>query len=276
MVKLIGNIINFIGLFSPSSGAKIAIKLFSSPRKGKIRDEDLQVLESAFYEDINHEGQTIGTYRWLGKKETILLAHGWESNSARWKDLVELLQAQNYTIVCLDAPAHGNSSGREFNALFYAEFINIVVSKFKPEIIVGHSVGGMASVFFQHKYKYEGLQKLVLLGAPAHFKGVFERYNYMMGYSTKINNAMSKQVELKFGHPPNYFDASSFSKEINSPTLIVHDKQDLIIPYEDALLYEKYLPKNTLITTEREGHGLKSETVHKSVISFIQKEIVAA
>ena len=52
------------------------------------------------------------TYRWLGKKETILLAHGWESNSFRWKDLiVKLDTALDYNVIALDAPAHGRSSG---------------------------------------------------------------------------------------------------------------------------------------------------------------------
>ncbi len=31
--------------------------------------------------------------------------------------------------------------------VLYSEFINAVAQKFQPEIIMGHSVGGMASVF---------------------------------------------------------------------------------------------------------------------------------
>ena len=70
--------------------------------------------------------------------------HGWESNSGRWKNIIQRLQQEQYNIVALDAPAHGASGSSSFNAILYSKFITVVSKNFKPNFFIGHSVGGMA------------------------------------------------------------------------------------------------------------------------------------
>ena len=152
------------------------------------------------------------TYRWLGKKETILLAHGWESNSFRWKDLIVKLKAMDYNVIAFDAPAHGRSSGKVFNAVMYSECINLVAKKFNANIIIGHSVGGMATTFFQQKYQLPSVEKLILLGAPSNYVGVFSRYAKMMGYNTRISKAMNDIILERFNNEPEHFNAAKFSE----------------------------------------------------------------
>ena len=153
ITKFIGAIINFISLFSARLAAKIAIRIFSSPRRKRIKESEKDFLETAFIEDIKYNDISIMTYRWLGKKDTVLLAHGWESNSCRWKELILKLKALDFNVIALDAPAHGLSGGKVFNAVIYSECINLVAKKFNANIVIGHSVGGMATTFFQHKYQ---------------------------------------------------------------------------------------------------------------------------
>ena len=212
--KIIGSAINFTSYFSSRFAGKLAIDLFSMPKEGKIQAEEFEYLKSATQDHVYFESLSIKTYHWTGDKETILLAHGWESNSFRWKDLIEELKTQNYNIVALDAPAHGDSGGRLFNALLYSECINIVAEKFNVHTIIGHSVGGMASVFFQHKYRLKSIERLVLLGAPADFIGVFSRYENMMGYNKRVSKALENHVVKHYKHLPEYFSPAVFSKEI--------------------------------------------------------------
>lgn len=267
--RIIGFSINFISHFSPKYAAKLAITLFSSPQKGKLINNASSFLETAKQEKVNYKDISITTYNWSGKKETILLAHGWESNTLRWKGFIEILQNQDYNIVSLDAPAHGKSTGKEFNALFYSECIHVVAQKHKTNTIIGHSVGGMAAVFSQHKYKLSSVKKLILLGAPSNFTGVFNRYVKMMQYNQKVDNAMSQFVLKRYNHLPEYFSASNFSKEITAKGLIIHDKKDRIIPYKDALDFEKKYTNAKLITTRGFGHGLKSDIVYNHIIEFL-------
>lgn len=270
IVKVVGSYVNLVSLFSKNYAAKLAINIFSRPRKGKINEQDYEFLSKAFQEEISFGDYDIMTYRWPGKGDTILLAHGWESNSARWQFLIEQLIELEFNVIALDAPSHGRSSGKSFNALLYSEFISVVTNKFKPEIIIGHSVGGMASVFSESKNQDKSIKKLITLGAPSEFQTVLERYSDMLGYNDNVRNAMNNYVYRCYGNYPNYFSGAKFAKSINAQGLIVHDVNDKIIPYSDALLYKDHFNNSKLITTKGFGHGLKQPKVSEHIIEFIQ------
>ncbi|WP_299115220.1 alpha/beta hydrolase [uncultured Winogradskyella sp.] len=269
VIKSIGNALNATSLVSSKYASKKALNLFASPRKGRYTDEQRKVVSSALFEEITYDGLDIATYRWNGKGKTILLVHGWESNASRWDYILEDLKAQNYNIIALDAPAHGRSGGKQFNAVLYSEFINIVAQKFQPEAMIGHSVGGMASVFFMHSYPLDSVKKMILLGAPAHFTGVFARYKSMMGYNRRISNGLDRIVLERFGKSVDYFSAANFTKSIKAKGLIIHDKKDKIIPYEDAQLFANRYKNAELISTSGFGHGLKDKSLTPKVIEFI-------
>jgi pimeloyl-ACP methyl ester carboxylesterase len=269
LIKTIGGSINFVSYFSAYFAAHLAINLFSRPQKGKTKISESKFLNTSIKEALTINNFSIMTYRWTGTKDTVLLAHGWESNASRWKNLIELLKSNDYNIVALDAPAHGNSGSKLFNALIYSECIRMVAKKFNANIIVGHSVGGMASIFAQKNHHIQSLNKLVLLGAPADFLGVFNRYEKMMGYNAKVSNAMHKYVLKHYNHLPEYFSAANFSKEITAKGLIIHDKKDRIIPFKDALKYKENYKNSELISTRGQGHGLKSEQVYTHILEFL-------
>lgn len=267
--KIIGAFINFISLFSSRRAAKLAIKLFSSPKRKRLKETEKDFLETAFIEDIKYDDISIMTYRWLGKKDTVLLAHGWESNSVRWKDLIIKLKTLDYNVIALDAPAHGLSSGKTFNALIYSECINVVAKKFKANIVIGHSVGGMATTFSLYKYQLPFVEKLILLGSPSNFVGVFGRYANMMGYNARVSKTMDTIVYERFSNKPEHFNAAKFSETITAEGLLIHDKFDAIIPYTDAEDFKNFYKNSKLITTEGFGHGLKSETVDDHILEFV-------
>ncbi|WP_055442813.1 alpha/beta hydrolase [Lacinutrix himadriensis] len=268
--KTIGLLINLLSYISPKAAGNLALSLFSTPLRGKkFNEKESDFLDTAFKEELQHEDLSIMTYRWLGKNKTILLAHGWESNATRWQPLVESLKTQNYNVIALDAPAHGRSGSKKFNAILYSEFINIVSKKFNPDIIIGHSVGGMATVFYQHKYQNTELEKLILLGAPSNFTGVFNRYVKMMGYNKKVDKQMGKIVLEKYGHLPDHFSAADFTKEIKTSALLIHDERDRIIPYQDAKHFEQHYVNAQLITTQGFGHSLNNETITEYINKYL-------
>jgi pimeloyl-ACP methyl ester carboxylesterase len=269
-VKAIGSTINFVSHFSSYCAAYLAIYLFSRPQKGKPKKSELAFLDTSIKEAVIYQNISIMTYRWKGTKDTVLLVHGWESNASRWKDLIKILKSNDYNIIALDAPAHGNSGSKLFNALMYSECIHAVAQKFNSNIIIGHSIGGTASIFAQKKYQIPSIQKLVLLGAPADFIGVFNRYEKMMGYNNKVSNAMNQYVLKHHNHLPDYFSAANFSKEIKAKGLIIHDKKDRIIPFKDALNYKENYTNSVLISTRGFGHSLKHEDVYLHILEFLK------
>ena len=269
IVKTVGGVINATSILAPKYAAKKAIDLFSSPRKGRYTAEQNTIISSAFFEEVDVNGHSIATYRWPGKNKTILLAHGWESNASRWDYILNDLRYQDYNIIALDAPAHGKSSGKQFNALKYAEFLSIITNKHKPEVVIGHSVGGMATVFCLNRYDTPSVKKIVLLGAPAHFTGVFKRYKVMMGYNHKVATGLDKYVLENFGKPVDYFSAANFTSILTIEGLIIHDTKDKIIPYEDGQLFAKKFKNSKFISTTGLGHSLKDDSLTPQIIEFI-------
>ena len=271
VIKSIGNALNATSYISPRYASNKALQLFATPRKGSYTNAQKAIIEDAEQSTFSYKNLSISVYNWKGKGKTILLAHGWESNASRWNYLLNDLKSQDFNIIALDAPAHGNSQGKQFNAVLYSEFINVVAKAFQPEVFIGHSVGGMASIFCLHNHDLPSVKKLITLGAPAHFTGVFSRYKQMMGYNKRISNGLDNIVLERFGQKTDYFSAANFTKNFKVEGLIIHDKKDKIIPYEDALLFANRYKKGKLITTEGFGHGLKYKSITPKLIEFINR-----
>ncbi|MBJ7881276.1 alpha/beta hydrolase [Gelidibacter salicanalis] len=269
LIKLIGNYYNALSYVSKPYAADKALYLFMKPRAGKLNEEQSDFLNTAFQEELKYQDDHIMTYRWPGPGQTILLTHGWESNSARWKRLSIELKKKGYNVIALDAPGHGKSGSKIFNAILYAEFINIVAKRFSPDIIIGHSVGGMASALFQHKYQFVNLKKIILLGAPSEFQDVMKRYTDMLGYNHRIVSQLQHTIHQRFGSPADSFSTSRFLETIESEGLIIHDQDDHIIPYNDALLLKNSFKNSQLITTKGLGHSLNDATVADYIYAFI-------
>ena len=270
VVKLVGNYINMLSYVSKPYAANKAMYLFMKPRAGKINEQQSDFLDTAYQEELKYENHRIMTYRWLGAKQTILLTHGWESNSARWKKLILELKKKGFNIVAVDAPAHGRSGSNVFDAILYAEFINVAAKRFSPEIIIGHSVGGMSSAYFQHKYQFNDLKKIILLGSPSEFQDVFKRYTDMLGYNQRLVSQLQHSIIERFGSHGDTFSTAKFLATIKSEGLIIHDQDDRIIPYNDALLLKNSFKNSQLITTKGMGHSLMDASVAEHIYAFIE------
>lgn len=272
LVKTVGNLINSLSVIAPKYASKKAIQLFATPRKGRYTEAQKALLDSAFFEVLDVKNHNIATYRWPGKNKTILLVHGWESNASRWSYLLDDLQAQDYNIIALDAPGHGRSSGKQFTAILYAEFINYVVKKHQPEIIIGHSVGGMATIYSLHHYDLPSVSKIVTLGSPAHYEGVFNRYISLLGYNKIVANGINTIVVERYDKPVDYFNTAQYTSTFKTiEGLIIHDRNDQIIPFEDGELYAQKFKNSDFIPTSGLGHGLRDAKLTSKIINFINR-----
>lgn len=270
LTKLISLTINSLSYFSPSLAAKFAVFLFSKPRHAKLNEEAVRYLKTAKQEDIIYKDFAIKTYHWKGKKETILLAHGWDSNSFRWKDLIELLKQEDYNIISIDAPAHGASGNKIFNAPLYSECLNVTANTFKPHTIIGHSIGGTATVIAQENHHLPSIEKIVLLGAPSNLAISVGNYVKMMRYNSKVSKAMNLYYLKHFNHLPEYYCVENFFKNIQAKGLIVHDKKDRIISFKEALDIKRHYKNSELIKTIGFGHRLKSNKVYQHILDFLK------
>lgn len=270
LTKSIGLYINFLSFIYPKKAVEKAHILFSNPRKGKFTIENLpKTLAEAKLETIDHQDEHIQTYIWNGNKTVILLIHGWESNSSRWKKMLPYLKKSGSTIVAIDGPAQGLSSGKEMTVPKYAEFINIVCQKYHPNYIIGHSMGGKTCLYYQYKYQNPNLQKIVLLGAPSDIIIIFQNFIDLLSLNSKISKALVDKYETFFNIELEQFSAKVFTKEISAKGLIVHDIDDKVVLFGEGKKIAQAWKGSEFIETTGLGHKLHDDELYKKISHFL-------
>lgn len=270
LTKIIGSYSNILSYVAPEMAFELAYKFFSNPRIGKLIPENLpEFLQDSQLEILQDKEHTIQTYLWKGDATVILLAHGWESNTARWENLLPNLIQTGHTIVALDAPAHGLSSGKEFNVPLYASFIEVVIQKFQPKHIIGHSMGGIAAIYYQHIYTNHNLEKMVLLGSPSDFSIIFENYLKLLSLNHKIRVAFHKYILERFQINISEFSGKNFIQNTKLQGIIAHDIHDKIVLYSEAEKLASSWKNATFISTTGLGHSLHDVELNQKISIFL-------
>lgn len=265
-----GQYFNTWAMVSKRKAAEKAFTLYCSPRKGKVLNHQRDFLDAAKDQVIQVGNIDIQTYQWSGKNETVLLLHGWESNVFRWKNLIEKLQEANFNIIALDAPAHGNSSGTMLNVPLYTECANEVIGTYTPSYVIGHSMGGMTTIYNQYKYPNPGIKKLVSLGSPSELSEMMDHYQNLLSFNDVVLSELEKYIYEKYEVEVRNFSAARFSEKIEQKGFIVHDELDLIAPFSAAEKIHGQWKNSSLLKTSGLGHSLHQEEVNQKIIDFLK------
>lgn len=270
IVKSVGFYINTLSYIAPKKSFALAYKLFSEPRKGKIKPNAIpRTLQKAEQETHIHNQHQFQTYKWNGNEDVILLIHGWESNASRWKKLLNHLKKTGKTIIAIDGPAHGMSSGKEFNVPTYAEFIDKIVQKYNPKIVIGHSIGGNAITYFQAHYKHN-FEKIVLLGSPSDFKVILDNYIKMLSLNKRVHQSLIDYTKQRFNITIEDFSAAKFMKDAKISGLIAHDVHDTVVLFEEGKKISNTWKVAEFVETKGLGHSMHDAYLYQTIVDFIQ------
>lgn len=273
LVKSIGFYINLLSFINLDKAEKLSYKLFSQPRKGRINKNNLpKSLITSTQESFEYKNETIQSYRWDGNDEVIMLIHGWESNSSRWEKLLTYLIPLGKTIVAIDAPAHGLSSGKEFNAPKYADFIEVVTQKHQPKYIIGHSVGGATISYYLYKFNNPSIEKVVLLGSPSDFKILSNNYVSLLSLNNKVKSSLENLYYQKFNIHIDDFKGHYFAKNFTQQVLIAHDVDDTIVLIDESKKYASSWKNAEYIETKGLGHSLHDVDLYQKISDFLAQK----
>ena len=268
---LVGTYLNLLHFFSVKKATKIAFTIFCKPRKGNITKEQLPFLNTADWDFFDCDGVKIQTYHWPGNAKKIVLAHGWESNSSRWQNLITHLQKNQYNILAIDAPAHGNSSGALITIPLYASCLQKINASFKPDIIVGHSVGALTAIYHQYKYQLNAttVKKIIALAPPGEMSRIINDYKNLLKLNPLIIESLDHYFKAHFNYHFEEFSAPVFADKITIEGLIIHDENDEIAPFTEAEAIHEKWDNSILIKTNGLGHSLQDKNIYQEIISFI-------
>jgi pimeloyl-ACP methyl ester carboxylesterase len=270
--KTLGVYLNLLVLFSPSRAARSAFFIFCKVRKGKVAKHQEPYLVAAKNKIETVANHAIQTYFWPGGGDTVLLVHGWESNTFRWRNLVYLLQEAGFSVLAFDAPAHGFSSGQYLHVPLYAECVEHLVKTYSPKHIIGHSMGGMTALYYAHRHPETILEKIVTIGSPSEFQDIMNDFRRILGFNRRVLRALDQFIFEEFGFHAHEFSSRRFVENRRQKGLLLHDKLDRIIPFHASEQVHKVWKDSVLIATEGLGHSLNKKSVNQQIVSFLQND----
>lgn len=266
--KTVGVYINMLSWIAPTQSARLAFSLFSNPRDGRLQAEQLpDFLHQATRSTIQFEQHSIQTYEWIGQGPKILLVHGWESNASRWELLLPFLKDKAH-VIALDGPSHGLSTGR-FNIFNYAACIDQVVKIHQPQVLIGHSLGGATSVYYQHRYQAQSIERIAVLGAPAEMRILLEYYKKLLGLSSRTMHLLESYIQKKLQVHPAQFSAEAFTADLEIEGFVAHDEFDELIPFHQANKTAERWKNAQLHSTQGFGHALHSDELYRKLQQFV-------
>jgi pimeloyl-ACP methyl ester carboxylesterase len=90
--------------------------------------------------------------------------------------------------------------------------------------------------------------------------------------SEKVRGEFDRIIEELGGNPASWFSVARVMQKISTPTLWVHDKDDMVTPYEHVHhIVEKKLPHVQFEITSGLGHSniYKDNKIKKRIIEFL-------
>lgn len=270
IAKSLGLYINFLSFVLPKKAIKLAYKFFSEPRDGRLKIQLIpSLLKEASQEFLTFDAHQFPVYIWKGNQTKILLVHGWESNSARWENFFPYLQKSGSTIIALDGPAHGLANGKEFSVPIYAQFLNVVVQKFKPKFLIGHSIGGSACLYFQANYTNDSIEKMILLGAPADLEILLKNYAAILSLNHRVMQLFENFYWENFQIKVKEFSGMDLGSKLKISGLIVHDTEDTVVSIKEGKKIAKGWTNAQFIETKGLGHSMHDDELYQKIYNYL-------
>ena len=238
---------------APDMASRVAVDLFMKPRRYPRPPREAEALAGATPFHV-HLGATLTVQAWRwGSGPAVLLVHGWEGRGAQLAAFVGPLTAAGFSVVTFDAPGHGASPGNRSSLPHFAWSVRGVADAIDtPYAILAHSLGCAATTLAVR----DGLevQRLVYFSPPLDPSDYVARFGDILNISTPVLDRMKARIEERFMRKWSDYSLAESAREMTTPLLVVHDKDDNETLWEDGAALTEAWPGARMITTEGLGH----------------------
>ena len=205
----------------------------------------------------------------FGEGPTVLLVHGWGGAASQLEAFVGPLVAAGRRVVAFDGPAHGKSPEKSTNLLEFAELVAEVGGQEGATAVLGHSFGAAAVLYgIQLGFAPE---RVALVSSFSSSEKNLARFGDVLGLGEDIRGRLHTRVERFFeGHDEGWV-LHNLVGRFPQPALLVHDRADKEIPYEESVDLHGAWPGSRLVSTDGLGHRriLKDPGVVAEVTGFL-------
>ena len=253
----------------PPVAVKLATYLFCHPKRGVVRPDEEETMDAAVPFDFNIGGRRLAAWSW-GAGPTVLLQHGWSSRGSRLAAFVAPLTESGFRVVTYDAPAHGESEGSTTTGPGISLALREIADRLGGlHSIVAHSMGCWAAALALK----DGLsvEKLVFISPPSDLSLFSDLFARQMGFTPRIKERVEDLLEERTGVEWSEMKAEALASGQDTPLLIIHDRDDLVVLLHHAESLHEAWKGSRLTVTEGLGHRLtvKTPEVVERAVEFI-------
>ena len=267
--------LHMTALVSKKKAAGKALKLFSTPML-RSKSKTTPVFSKAEKLSFVLEDHVIVGYHWLPKQaplKKILILHGFESNSKKFSAYISACLKKGYEVFAFDAPAHGESGGKQITLPLYIATVKSINKFFGPfQSFMAHSFGGLAITHFLENEWHDKNTRLVLIAPATETKTAVDQFFQFLELDGETRKEFDDLIAERTGHPQEYFSIRRAMQNIKASVLWVHDKEDEITPLSDVMNVKADNHNNIeFIFTKGLGHRkiYRDEEVMKKVVEFL-------
>ncbi len=258
-----------VGSVAPGVAARWAETIFCTPPRNEPRSGEEAFLASGRRFGVEAEGQSLAAWEW-GQGPAVVLAHGWGSRAGRFGPMTQALTEAGFRVVAYDAPAHGRSTGRFASLPEFARALRSVTDAVGPAYaLVGHSLGGAAITLALR----DGLaaRRVVLLAAPADVTRFSTAFADYLRLPPGTRAVMRRNLESRLQARWEEMHVPTIARSLRAPALLVHDRGDEDVAYEQAEEIVAAWPGARLLSTTGLGHRglLRDQAVVRATAAFL-------
>lgn len=261
---------------APPIAYNIAWNLFFSPFKFKRPEREETAFQTAKLSAVSINNKEVKIFEWGTRGNPIVvLVHGWSGRATQFYKFINTLLEKGYHVVAFDAPGHGLSEGKNTNIKEFHEILSHIETNIGSiKVGIGHSFGGVSLLYS----KKEGLKldSVVMISSPTIGEDILTAFRKKINASTRTSSALRKMVISRFDLDFEEITAVELAKKITIKNhLIIHDKDDVEVPYQNAESLKKVSSKANLILTNGLGHTriLRDEAVVDHVLNFVDSSV---
>ena len=245
--------LNGLSRISPPLSGRSAFHFFCTPFRHAEPPRETQVLRQAEHFSIPFQDSRLAAYSW-GQGPSVLLVHGWSGRGSQLGAFVEPLVAAGHRVIAFDLPAHGRTPGRRTNALVATEAVLRVGEAIGPlRGVIAHSFGALCTTLALR----DGLDagRVAYVAPASGASQAVQGFARQFGLSETAERGLRGEMERRFG-PEVWprFSARVCAPRLNVPALIVHDLDDVEVPYVEGQSLAHAWPGARLVTTTGLGH----------------------
>jgi pimeloyl-ACP methyl ester carboxylesterase len=260
---------------APGAAARLARKLFFTPRRARLREEERTILARGELFSFDVNGQRVAGHAW-GAGPALLLAHGWGGHAGQMTALVDPIVAAGFRAVAIDLPGHGASEGSVSSLVHFASALRRAGSLFGPvRGIAAHSFGAAGAAYAIASGL--GVERAVFFAPPFGFESFWLRFRAGVGVSPAVMDRMLRAAEAWLDVRFDSIAPADLAPRMTAPLLILHDPDDREVPFDEGAELARRWPGAQLRPAPGLGHLrlLKDAGCVAAAVEFLAGEAMA-